>query len=244
MKIEIPDYKKWKSRSTVLALVRSEPRQVRQYNTKLNKNYRILLESFSREDFLKYLDFHHIYGSPGRTRDQLVKHLDEIGLTDSPVRQLAEIRNQDLDLHRRLWQMLKHIWMNLDEYDKDLTNSNSNRFFKTIAIQVTKNSRRHQIEPSWENVDVFAQDLKDLYNSQNGLCALTKEPLELYLGTKTPNLNRLSVDRIDSTKGYIKGNIWLVQWWVNCMKSSLPLHTFKEKVEILHKGLQSLPKSV
>lgn len=43
-----------------------------------------------------------------------------------------------------------------------------------------------------------------------------------------------SIDRIDCTKGYIKGNVRIVSWWANRLKSNLTL----EQIEALYKYIK------
>lgn len=66
---------------------------------------------------------------------------------------------------------------------------------------------------------------KELWNKQNGLCAISNIPM-----TYTFNSGRIptnvSVDRIDSNKSYTKNNIQLVCMAVNQMKSDLDMITF------------------
>lgn len=58
--------------------------------------------------------------------------------------------------------------------------------------------------------------LWELINKQEWKCAITKTPLEP-LGDSENN-NRLSIDRIDSSKGYVPGNIQFIRYRVNTMK--------------------------
>jgi hypothetical protein len=57
-------------------------------------------------------------------------------------------------------------------------------------------------------------DLLDLWDKQNGRCAYTKLPL---LATAN-QFNTVSLDRVDSSKGYVVGNIQLVCSAINKMK--------------------------
>lgn len=57
-------------------------------------------------------------------------------------------------------------------------------------------------------------DLLDLWDKQNGRCAYTKLPL---LATAN-QFNTVSLDRVDSSKGYVVGNIQLVCAAINKMK--------------------------
>lgn len=76
------------------------------------------------------------------------------------------------------------------------------------------------------NVEILKTDIIKLWKAQNGLCALTKIPMQMtnsVRSSRSRNLNqyRASVDRIDSEKGYIPGNIRLVCAYVNVMRSDM-----------------------
>jgi len=64
--------------------------------------------------------------------------------------------------------------------------------------------------------------LKNIYDEQDGKCALSGEILEF---GKWDN-KTLSIDRIDSNLGYSKGNIQLVCWIINHMKVNLEQNEF------------------
>lgn len=55
-------------------------------------------------------------------------------------------------------------------------------------------------------------------STKNKQCALTKFPMTLIWGNGKKNIYNLSVDRIDSSKGYTKDNIQLVCAAANMMK--------------------------
>ena len=61
--------------------------------------------------------------------------------------------------------------------------------------------------------------LEGLYESQNGLCAITSREMTYTQGQGKLHTN-ISIDRIDNDKGYEEGNIQLVCYIVNIMKSS------------------------
>ena len=63
----------------------------------------------------------------------------------------------------------------------------------------------------------------EIGEQQNWLCALSGQPLEFSRGgtdwgAKWCNPMSCTIDRIDSNLGYVKGNIQLVTWKVNCIK--------------------------
>jgi len=79
-------------------------------------------------------------------------------------------------------------------------------------------------------------NLDYVYNvgaSQDFLCALTGDELEFTRGGQTwlgkwCNPNSCTIDRIDSDKGYVEGNIQLITWKANCLKQHLDNNEFIE----------------
>lgn len=82
--------------------------------------------------------------------------------------------------------------------------------FKLLKSQRLKNGRECVI-----SVD----DLVSMWESQGGLCAITGEQMTHIRG-KGKIVTNVSVDRIDSSKGYTKDNVHLVCMIVNFMKNS------------------------
>jgi hypothetical protein len=72
---------------------------------------------------------------------------------------------------------------------------------------------------------VSIDDLVELFNNQNGKCALTGWDMTMVLGEGVVNTNA-SIDRIDSSKGYETDNIQFVCRIVNTAKSDLPQEDF------------------
>jgi len=67
--------------------------------------------------------------------------------------------------------------------------------------------------------DLTAEYIQKKFDDCNGNCAITKLPFSMEIGKKGKrNPYRPSVDRINSKKGYIKGNIQIVLAIVNTMK--------------------------
>lgn len=62
--------------------------------------------------------------------------------------------------------------------------------------------------------DLTARYLKSLYDDQRGLCAVTG----IFMQGGENSLLGLSVDRIQPTLGYVKGNVRLVTRQANCAK--------------------------
>jgi hypothetical protein len=71
--------------------------------------------------------------------------------------------------------------------------------------------------------DITIDDLKELWDKQDGRCYFTNVPLELmsYSKIKPSPIYSASLDRIDSNLGYIKGNIRWVSKPINLMKNNM-----------------------
>lgn len=80
--------------------------------------------------------------------------------------------------------------------------------FRWYIKNIIKNSKKRKQE---YNVDL--EYLNELWQNQKGICPFTKQKLELRTHTYKNIENKpyqASLDRIDNTKGYIKGNVRFV----------------------------------
>jgi hypothetical protein len=84
-----------------------------------------------------------------------------------------------------------------------------------------------------QKIEVDLDYVYDIGASQDFYCALTGEKLEFTRGGTTwlgkwCNPNSCTIDRIDSSKGYVEGNIQLITWKANCLKQHLDNSEFIE----------------
>lgn len=88
-----------------------------------------------------------------------------------------------------------------------------------------KNVRRRVKENKKKVYDITLEYLKELWESQDGKCPYTGWPMK-NLECCTPDKqlpltpDRASLDRIDSSKGYIKGNVQFVCYMAQCCKGA------------------------
>ena len=80
------------------------------------------------------------------------------------------------------------------------------------------------------SLQITIEDVWLLFQNQNGLCALSQESLYFAKNSKElkEGLNTASLDRIDSSKGYVKGNVQWVHKDINYMKMNLKQDKFIE----------------
>jgi hypothetical protein len=85
-------------------------------------------------------------------------------------------------------------------------------------FQVVKNAKARHLE-----ITIDGDYAWELYKRQNGKCALTG--VDIGFVGKTPTA---SLDRIDSKKGYVPGNLQWVHKVVNMMKGTLSVDELAE----------------
>ena len=84
------------------------------------------------------------------------------------------------------------------------------------SIKLACNSRKYSTDRKCE-FNITHEFCEQLYHAQNGKCALTGEDLVFTVG----DIRRMSLDRIDSSKGYVPGNVQWVHTIINRMKNVL-----------------------
>lgn len=87
-----------------------------------------------------------------------------------------------------------------------------------------KQSKSMASGKSYGPTNLTIENLKELWDSQNGICKYTKLNMILQPSARSHNKKEYhprnaSLDRIDSSKGYIKGNIEFVCMAVNYAKN-------------------------
>lgn len=99
---------------------------------------------------------------------------------------------------------------------------------KLYLSKKASEAKRRAKKYKW-NFDIDSEFLLQVFSNQNGLCFYTKEEMKEVPGYE----NSVSLDRIDSKKGYTKDNVVLCSYKVNLLKNDLPLDklfNFCEKI--------------
>ena len=80
------------------------------------------------------------------------------------------------------------------------------------------------------------EDFYDIYKSQNGVCALSGKQFDL-----SSRMDQPSPDRIDSTRGYSKDNVFFTTFGVNRARQDLSLDNFVQmcKMVVSHSSYSS-----
>ena len=103
-------------------------------------------------------------------------------------------------------------------------------FLRDQLSHIGSHSRKPGIkdpkDPARREFNIDIEYVMQLWDSQKGICALTGLPMVHIFDS----LYAVSIDRIDSSKGHIRGNIQLVCQCVNRMKNK---HTNEEAMAFI-----------
>jgi hypothetical protein len=126
----------------------------------------------------------------------------------------------------------KHNIKNFGDKRFDLTTLGHKRFsdeYSKFRYHFRNIKKRNQI------VEVNIEDLKEQWEKQNGICQFSGVNLILSSYSKV-NKNPIyaaSLDRIDNSKGYVRGNIRWVSRAINWMKNSMSDNMVNELISLL-----------
>lgn len=225
-------------------LKRETPLEVNSYKSRtLTDDQVTLINSFDQESFDTYFKFYQKWGLQRNSRSNLVNDLLMHNIT-GPAMDLANLRVKDNYAAQKVWACVKYRWTDNETQKIKKFNQDPEKFWSKMAYQIQKRCQtdKRKLECDWPNPDdrsKLVAYLKLLYEQQQGLCSISKELmlLELVSGRLNNDNKRLnnkcSPDRIDSSRGYVKGNIQLTTWWVNCWKSDLSLDDFYNKIDLI-----------
>jgi protein-arginine kinase activator protein McsA len=119
-------------------------------------------------------------------------------------------------------------------------NQKAKRETENVFISQTLYALKTRAAKKGLEVNVTKEYLLHLLQESKYLCNVTGQKMSLVSHPrKKANAFKASLDRIDSTKGYLEGNIQWVCWAVNQMKSDKTEAEFKFWIETLYKAISS-----
>ena len=103
---------------------------------------------------------------------------------------------------------------------------NKNKAKKNVEQQIKK------LEKIIDN-DLTLEYLKGMWDYQNGYCAISGLKMEMDITRESPS--KASLDRIDSSKGYVSGNVQWVCLFVNYAKSDFEDEPIKKLFKLINR---------
>lgn len=110
---------------------------------------------------------------------------------------------------------------------------------KGFIAQLLHGAKTRAKKKGWD-YNLSEDFIQNLLTSIDYRCQVTGQ--EMTLEAKSYNqrsLFKVSLDRIDSTKGYTEYNVQLICWAVNQMKNNLTEEEFKFWIDTVHKAISS-----
>lgn len=94
---------------------------------------------------------------------------------------------------------------------------------KKIPLSYNLNNARKLAKAKSLEFDLDLDYLQLLHKEQHGKCAISNVDLVLKFARGTRKINQVSIDRIDNSKGYIKGNVQLVCLGINYLRNTFEI---------------------
>ena len=100
---------------------------------------------------------------------------------------------------------------------------NKTRLDQYSSFKYSLNKARSRSKSKGESTDLTLEYLKEIWEKQKGLCSYTNIKMEMPRSSQDEDIKKsptkLSLDRIDPSIGYTKGNVEFVCYCVNVMKN-------------------------
>jgi hypothetical protein len=191
----------------------------------------ILSGSKAYDPFQNLLDYYEIPFRGSRTAANRIPHRTTAGITEK-LCTACEAWKEPHNFNRnvRSWDQLASRCRecaaqdNKDRWEK----YGKTKTLRSIHKRYAADAGRRSI--SWE---LTLKEMEDQYAKQNGRCYYSGVLLTALSGDP----NCVSLDRVNSAKGYSKKNIVFCTQTVNMMKRDLSVRDFKRLVGLIHKHL-------
>lgn len=158
-------------------------------------------------DFENRLPIAEIANKLDRSSQAITNKIQHLGLT-KPIEERAKHKEEFRRGHRR-------------SYSKYMNTLNGR------LSRLVRQARQRNKE-----CNLTLDYLMDLYYAQKGKCKYSGLIME-YEGVEKRDFNLISIDRVDSTKGYTKDNVVLCCWGVNRIKAELSVDEFIKTCKLI-----------
>lgn len=123
----------------------------------------------------------------------------------------------------------KHTYDGFDSWCKKCRRAYRYEVNQTLDSHIRAILARAKEDRRKLKVEIDLQYLKNLWDTQEGKCAISGLVMDHTRNPRKHNLYNASLDRIDSSQGYIVGNVQWLCWMVNRMKGE---NTLEQLLEI------------
>lgn len=123
---------------------------------------------------------------------------------------LCKLCKKEYDLKYRKSEKVKNYYKSEEYKLKKIEYINSNyleRKIHNIKSKIKFTNRNLEFSITVEDLEIVE------------FCPLLNIKLDYSVGNGRKNWNSVSIDRIDNSKGYIKGNVWIISKLANTMKN-------------------------
>lgn len=145
---------------------------------------------------------------------------------------IAQIIKQDNDM-----ETLKLLMKQIGNYDgvkgMKALSEQMKKFIKNGLKQSRETHNKRTKKGREYAYDIDQEYIEKLYEEQGGVCAISG----IEMACKTHDIYNLSIDRIDSSKGYTKENVHLVCAIINNMKNEYSMDEFMKECENMYNHL-------
>lgn len=225
------------------------------FDKDLSLGYKLILLALynKQEELLDILTITNIHKITGIAYNTIKKYFDE-SLKENLLNKSVSIKlNLSGELENSEYG-LKYVGTRKDEYlcticgeanpDKFYTNNHSTckKCFQLRKKQILNSDiskklfdnvkRSYNTRPNISGFNLTREYIEKLLKKQDYKCYYTNTPLQI--GDKLVNP---TVDRIDSSKGYIEGNVVICTEIANIMKNDLSIEEFKNQIKLLYDNL-------
>lgn len=132
-------------------------------------------------------------------------------------------------------EVAKDKYTNLSESEKKSYIKKQGRWQDENFLQYRLLQAKSRAKSKGLPCEIDVDYLECLLASQDNKCFYSGMDMEL---NRAGNYSS-SIDRVDSSRGYVKGNVVFVIWAVNTMKNDLPEEEFLKIIEAIHQKQKS-----